>query len=235
MSFPAFGIHHTAERRQNGVLRDPTRLATAEKTHRASLYGRGQKGSSNASPPGAREPRDLSAESASGSVHLASADGETGTPPERQVTRGPTRRARRLAPPGLRRSSDAPSASASSGDGGRPARLAPPHALGGRPLHEPLELRRRVLAREVDVPLAGGLVAAERLVLPDAVVRVRAVEVGSRNGTDSVASPFHSGVTPGHTVSSVASVARATSPRARGRRRRPRERRRHGPRGLVSP
>ena len=50
-------IQHAAERRQDGLLGEPGRLAPAEKTHRASLYGRGQRGSSNAAPDRALIPR----------------------------------------------------------------------------------------------------------------------------------------------------------------------------------
>src|SRR5262249_22383293 len=46
-------IDHAPEGRQNRVLREPTRLASAEKSHRASLYGTGQRGSSKR-----RLPRD---------------------------------------------------------------------------------------------------------------------------------------------------------------------------------
>src|SRR5262249_40357209 len=56
------------------------------------------------------------------------------------------------------------------------------HALRRAALHEPLEVRRAVLAGEVDVPLAHALVAAEADVLAGLPVGVRAVEVRVRGG-----------------------------------------------------
>src|SRR5262249_29422563 len=59
-------------------------------------------------------------------------------------------------------------------------------------LHEALEVRRTVLAGEVDVALAHAFVAAEARVLADPPIRVRAEEVriGDRSGEHGLAVPL---------------------------------------------
>src|SRR5665213_2371051 len=68
-----------------------------------------------------------------------------------------------------------------------------PFAAGHRPLHEPLEVRRSVLAGEVDVPLAYALDPTEPGVLPHLILRVgptgERAQIGVRVPTEP-GSPF---------------------------------------------